>query len=316
MKTHLKKLFLPSMLLTFLFAFMFTSRADAAYGLTQVNPQQNSITVQWTAPSNRNVTGYTVKVGTSLSDAQPVGTLPASATSYTVPNLPGGCERYIKVEYTYQNSYSTSTYTDYYYGSFRTTPGKVTSVHQDKWWYFIKSFDVKWDEQKAADGYEYVVKKNNKGKKFASGTVSYESLSVSKKVSNSIVYSVQVRAYSTINGTKYTGNWSDVCYCFTQPRVKSAKVKGNKLTIKWGKVSGATGYDIYVSTKPKKGYTKVKSVSSKISSVTITKLKKKKISSKKKYYVYVVTKKKVGKKTSTSGKLYYWNTKNTNFGYF
>jgi hypothetical protein len=127
---------------------------------------------------------------------------------------------------------------------------------------------------------------------------------------------MQVRAYTTLNGQTYYGDWSDAAYFFTQPRITKAKVSGNKLTVKWKKVGGATGYDIYVSTKPTTGYKKVKSVSAKASSVTLTKLKGKKISSKKKYYVYIATKKKTSTGTYTSGKLYYWNTKNSSFGYF
>jgi hypothetical protein len=50
--------------------------------------------------------------------------------------------------------------------------------------------------------------------------------------------------------------------------------------------------------------------------VTIPKLKGKAFSSKKTYYVYAETKKKNGKKVNTSGHLYYWNTKNTGYGYF
>lgn len=311
MKTHLKKLFLSSILLTFLFAFMFTSRAGAA-SLTQVNPQQNSITVQW-APESRAL-GYTVYVGTNSSDATAKENLSASSSSFTIPGLTPGAEYYIRVEYTYK-SYDRTYTSSVGSGYFKTAPGKVTGVHQDKWWYFINKVDIDWDRQVYGTKYEYLVK-TSKGKKKAAGTVSSPSLTV-VKISNSMIYTVKVRASNVINGVTYTGPWSDLCYCFTQPRVKSAKVKGNKLTIKWGKVTGATGYDVYVSTNPKKGYTKVKSVSSKTSSVTISKLKKKKISSKKKYYVYVVTKKKVGKRTNTSGRLYYWNTKDIReIGYF
>ncbi len=311
MKTQMKKFLRSGMLLTFVFAFMFTIRAGAA-NLTQVDPQPNSITIQWTAPSK--VTGYTAQIGTSSSDLNTITTLPATATSYTYTGLAAGSEYYVRLEYTYPNYDGTKTYSNDYYGYFQTTPGKVTNVHQDKWWYLINKLDVKWDEQAYDTKYEYLVK-TNKGKKKAAGTTTSGSLSVSK-ISNSMVYTVQVRASSEIDGKTYTGPWSDVCYCFTQPRVNSVKVKGNRLTIKWGKVNGATGYDVYVSTKPTKGYKKVKSVTSKTSSVTITKLKGKKFSSKKAYYVYIVTKKKVQGKTNTSGRLYYWSTKSSTFGYF
>lgn len=311
MKRNFKSLFMASFLMAFVLLFLPSSKVSA-YGLTQVNPSSNSVTVTWAAESK--ATKYTVYVGTSSSDAKLYTTLPASSTSATITGLASGTNYYVKVEYDYTTSYGPYTSTvgsDYY---IKTTPGKVTGVKQDRWYYFIKSFNVKWDEQTAADGYEYQVIPS-KGKKKQTGTVSYESLAVDN-ISNSVVYAVKVRAYATIQGHKYYGKWSDKCYCFTQPRISSAKVSKSKLTVKWSKVNGATGYDIYVSTKSLKGYKKVKSVGSNKNSVTITKFKGKKLSDKKKYYVYVVTKKKVGKNTSTSGRLYYWNTKDTSYGYF
>lgn len=92
----------------------------------------------------------------------------------------------------------------------------------------------------------------------------------------------------------------------------------NQFNAVWTKQEGATGYDVYVSTKPTTGYKRVKSVGKSTYSATISKLSGKKFSSKKKYYVYIVTKKKVGKVTHKSGRLYYWNTKSpvSSFGYF
>ena len=96
----------------------------------------------------------------------------------------------------------------------------------------------------------------------------------------------------------------------------SIKVKKGSLSFQWGKVGGASGYDVYISTKPKKGYKKVKSVGKNTTKLTIRKFKGKKINPKKTYYMYVETKKKNGSKVNKSGRLYYWNTKSKNFGYF
>ena len=198
----------------------------------------------------------------------------------------------------------------------KTLPGKVTGLSQKRWWYFNLDFEAAWDKQTGVDGYEYVFKTSN-GKKFASGTISYNTNSTSVyNINNSMIYTGRVRAFMIYNGQKYYGAWSDVAYFFTQPRITSIGVSNKKLTVKWGKVSGATGYDVYVSTKPTSGYRKVKSVSKKVSSVTITKFRSKKISSSKTYYVYIATKKKTSKKTYTSGKLYYWNSKTGGYGYF
>ena len=85
-------------------------------------------------------------------------------------------------------------------------------------------------------------------------------------------------------------------------------------------VPGTThmAYTVMVSTRPKSGYKKVKTVGKNVSSVTISKLRNARIKNGKKYYVYVITNKRVGGKTYTSGRLYYWNTKDgaNSFGNF
>lgn len=316
MKKTVRKFLTSCFMLLFVLALAPGTKADAA--VTQTGLTANAVTVSW--PAESDATRYVVYVGTSSSSYSQYAVLQPNQTSITISNLPAGCERYVRVRYDYKSSYSGKVYTDYSVGSVYavTLPGKVTGLKQDKWWYFVKSFDAVWDKQEGVTGYEYVAK-TNKGKVKAQGRSTYNSNRASvDKISNTVVYTMQVRAYTVLNGQTYYGPWSDAAYFFTQPRITKAKVSGSKLTVKWKKVSGATGYDVYVSTKPQSGYKKVKSVSSKKSSVTLTKFKGKKFSSKKKYYVYVATKKKTKSGTYTSGKLYYWNTKKntSSFGYF
>ena len=131
------------------------------------------------------------------------------------------------------------------------------------------------------------------------------------------VYTVTIQAFKTVNGKTYATPKAKI-QCFNQARIKetSIKVKKGNLSFQWGKVGGASGYDVYISTKPKKGYKKVKSVGKNTTKLTIRKFKGKKINPKKTYYMYVETKKKNGSKVNKSGRLYYWNTKSKNFGYF
>lgn len=70
--------------------------------------------------------------------------------------------------------------------------------------------------------------------------------------------------------------------------------------MKWKKVSGACGYQVYVSTKSNGGFKKVRSLSSKKSSYTITKCGKKKLKKGKTYYVQLRYQTKVGKKKVSS----------------
>ena len=319
MKKSMKSFLLACFAFVFAFLVIPAAKTEAA-SVEQTGATQNSVTVAWAdqSTSSRTILKYDVYVGESYDALTLVQTLPSTQLNCTISGLSAGTSYYVKIAYTYQLSYggTDSWYVTLY--NARTLPGKVTNVKQTKWWYFAKSFDVEWDKQTGVNGYDYIVKTNT-GKKKLSGSTTYNSnyLDVNK-ISNTVVYTVQVRAYSVINGTTYRGEWSTKCYCFTQPRITSIKNSGSKLTIGWGKVKGATGYDVYMSTKKTSGYKKVKSVGSGTNKVTVTKFKGKKLSSKKTYYFYIVTKKKVGSKTNKSGRLYYWNSKQgtDKYGYF
>lgn len=299
-----KKLLLAAFVMAATFVLAPTVDAKA-YGITQVNPATDSITMTWTA--EEDATAYNVYVGTSYSDAVLYTTLPATATSVVISGLPSGCERYVKVTYVYTNYQGLPT--EGTMGSSydaKTVPTAVTGLNQDRWWYYIKVLDVKWDKVEAADSYEYEIK-NSKGKKVASGTSTYPNCEL-RKVSNKMVYQVRVRAVSTVCGQKFTTPWTKWAYCFHQPMI-SGSHKGSSIYIKWGKITGVTGYDVYVSTKKDSGYKKVKSLGKNATSYTIKKCGGKKIKSNKEYYVYVKAKKKVGKTTYDSGLNYTWSFK-------
>lgn len=287
-------------------AFTITGITAQAASLTQTAQTKNSVTVSW--PAQSRATAYYVGIGTDYSTASANASaksisLPATSTSYTFGNLQQGTEYYVYIKYTYKSSSGTSTYEGTAAsGYIKTLPGKVTGVKQTKWWYYIQNVDVQWTDQTGVDGYEYVIK-NEKKKKIKSSTTSSNGCECS--VDNTMAYNIQVRAYSIINGQKVYGEWSDKAYLFTQPMIDEKKTgfSGNKIKVYWGKLRGITSYDVYVSTKEKKGYKRVKKDTKK-TSLTISKIKGKKINPKKTYYIYIVGKKKVGKKTYTSGRLY------------
>lgn len=295
-------------------AFAVTGITAHAASVTQTGLTTTSITVQWVPPAIGTPTAYYVGIGTDSTSARTQAEskailVPNLATSYTFNNLTPGTSYYIYVYYDYVNSSGTSKFAQV--GSLWaavTHPAKVSGVKQTKWWYYIEKVDFSWNTQPAAK-YEYIVK-NNKGKKIYTSELTPNSKGSCGKVKNNSIYTVQVRAKVTCDGKEYYGDWSDAAYLFTQPMVSKASVSGGKLKVTWGKINGVTGYDIYVSTKEKKGYKKVKSVGKSKKSVTISKLKGKKFSNSKKYYVYIVAKKKVGKRTHTSGKHYTYEVKN------
>ena len=275
------------------------------YDISQTDAQKKSLTIGWS--NAQNATSYNVyykKYGAE-NDYKLAGT--TAATSFTLSNLKAGTKYDVKVA---PVNGSEVGYARTLYDAV-TLPDKMNGLKQKKWWFFIKVLDVTWDKQSAADGYE-VILYDNTGKKVTKTTVKYNGISFRKMKDK--VYSVKARSYMTYKGKKYYSSWKKI-YCLNQARIKKIGVKNKKLNISWGKISGATGYRIYVSTNAKKGYKRVATVSKNKSSYSLKKFKGKKISSKKTYYVYVETVcNKKGSKNSSGG-LYYWNSKTGNFGY-
>ncbi|RDU23783.1 fibronectin type III domain-containing protein [Anaerosacchariphilus polymeriproducens] len=275
--------------------------------LRQTNATTNSATIQWTSDAETVKFNIYIRVNSSYQYKYFGST---QAKNYTFGNLADGTEYDIKVI-----GYSASGEEgDYEYTYVKTLPNTVKNLKQDKWYYFIKVLNVSWNRASGVDGYQ-VELKNSRGKivkKLNYNSGYYDSASFSNMKDE--IYTVHVRSYTKLNGKTYYSKWSTI-FCFNQPRIKSVKVSGKKLKVSWGKVGGATGYDVYVSTKKTSGYKKVKSVGKNTTKATISKLKGKKFSAKKTYYVYVITKKKIGKRTYRSSSLYYWNNKNSSFGY-
>ncbi len=140
---------------------------------------------------------------------------------------------------------------------------------------------------------------NNKGKRVKTVKVSCAGKNhVEKTIKNltGSVYGVRIRA---IRDGVY-GAWSSKKYVIKQPRTQARVYQGN-LQIKWEKISGATGYDIYMSTSRNGNYKKVASVGKKTTLKTIKKFKNKKLRNKT-YFYYVVAKKKVSGKTYKSAR--------------
>lgn len=111
------------------------------------------------------------------------------------------------------------------------------------------------------------------------GTVTKAKPSITiKKLKSMKSYTYFVRAYKTI-GTKKVYGASTAIKVVTTPgkvSIKSAKKKAAKLTVKWSKLSGVTGYQIKIAKN--KNFSKAKSYTVKKASTTkkvITKLSKK-----------------------------------------
>ncbi len=311
----MKKKLWVSLLLGVLLA-MCSYASVFAMTLTQTAQTQNAVTVT-VDPGSQMILSMTITLqkyvksanGYEYVNVQGPTPLAATATSYTFSNLAPGSEYRAKLDYTYKYSASSSSsYNSSDTEDIITLPTKVTGLHQAKWWYWALSCDFEWNEQDACK-YEWVAyQKGKKSKQVAQSDYKGSSTKGSFKVKNNKMYTVKVRAFTTINNVDYYGDWSDEVYMFTQPMVPTRggiTIDGSgKMHVKWDKIDGIDSYEVYVSTKEKSGYKKVAKVKSSKGSATIKKLKKKKFKKNKTYYVYIVANKKVNGKVCTSGRHY------------
>ena len=151
--------------------------------------------------------------------------------------------------------------------------GKVANIKA-----YLKTYkDVTLSFSKAngATGYRVCYKKASESnyKCNDKGTIGGINLAVGTK------YNFRVAPYKKINGKLYVSPNGTVTSIYTlkkmnKPKVKKATSKKVKVTLT--KMNGATGYELYTSKKKNKGYKKVKTVGSNITSFKMKAAKKKK----------------------------------------
>lgn len=187
-----------------------------------------------------------------------------------------------------------------------SVPGEMTGWKAYSWSIDGTKGMIRWKKQqyKCLEGYQWQLLKGNK--KVASGTS--KKLGFKAKAPSSTIYTFKVRGYVLSNNKKKLyGPWHTETIV-PQPALISGTWNSTRdsVTLKWRKVKGATKYIVYGSTKKKKGYKKIATLSKKKSSYTVKKVKGKKLVKDKNYYLYVVAYYKKGSTKITSAHTVFW----------
>lgn len=162
---------------------------------------------------------------------------------------------------------------------FYVVPGKVSAVKLKKG--TGNSLKFSYSKQNGVSGYEVSL---YQGKKSVKVIYTTKTSYTFKKLKANTQYTVKVRAFVNAGQKKYGTTTSLTVKTATKAPTKLKITKKSKSAIlQWSKMKGASGYEIYMSSKKKSGYKKVAT----ISSGTKTKYTKKKLSSKKTYYFKV-----------------------------
>ncbi|MCI9063706.1 MAG: LysM peptidoglycan-binding domain-containing protein [Clostridia bacterium] len=152
---------------------------------------------------------------------------------------------------------------DHYEGtitkSFIITPMKIVELKVSE--QTTSTVKLSWSNHKGVTGYK-VYSYNYSTKKWEYvGKTNKTSYTV-KDLKSGTTYKYRVRAYKTIDGTQHFGAYTTNMRTATKPKTPSANVKvgDKKVTLKWSKVSPATGYEVYVKTNKNGKYKLLKRI--------------------------------------------------------
>lgn len=146
-----------------------------------------------------------------------------------------------------------------------------------------------WSQSKGADGYQIYRSNSKNGKYELIDTVTGKNTAnyTDSKVTAGKTYYYKIRPTVKNEGTKGYGSYSDPIKGKTVANTtitSLASVNSKALKVTWKKISNATGYEIYRSTKADSGFKKIASVKSSTAKYVDNTVK-----SGKKYYYKIVT---------------------------
>lgn len=269
--------------------------------LTQTGATVNSVTMSWNAV--QGATSYDVYRYNAYNDYTKVGS-DVKGTSYTVTGLSTSMAQYyfVRAKIVIQETGVSGESTNPILALTKTTPGKVASIRLVSYSSDSNMASYTWSTLgNAVDGYEFELLDNKKKVLSKGDTKSANTMTMTVKFKKGVFTKAHVRGYIVVNGKKQYGAWSDYTYQASNKKMTATRsASGKKIVVKWKKIAGASGYKVSISTKKDSEYKRVKTVSSKKTSLTVTKCGKKKLSKKKKYYIRIEYQTKVGKKTVTS----------------
>lgn len=163
-------------------------------------------------------------------------------------------------------------------------------------WFNINSYKLEVSNTIGShDGVQFqFLNLSGKAKKTVTTTSDYAYVD---KFVNGTFYKYRARTFVKCGASNKYSKWSSV-RTIAMPKSISGTASSKKvIRMNWGKISGASGFDVYISNKQHSGYKKVKSLSAKNRSITIKKYGKKALKKGHTYYLRLIPKAKSGKKT-------------------
>jgi len=243
----------------------------APKNMKQTAADSKSVTLSWDA--SVGASGYLIRFGTTQAKAKDIQRI--TTTSCKLTGLEPDSKYYVAI-------YPIKKVTNDFYASQNfvdnpkvvTTAGPVSGLKLYDWDVKSNVVMVQWDNSvKYENGYQLVLY-NAAGKKLKTYNISGRRSSMkafSTKYVKNTPFQYRIRSYTTLNGTKFYGEWSAYSYAVPQANVTAVKVSNTSVKLKWSKVAGAGSYTIYKATKDGGKFTKV--ASTKKTAYTVKSLK-------------------------------------------
>ena len=268
-----------------LFGTALTASAAATMSQKQTNATTTTATVSWNPVSGASYYKFTYWNYEYKTAKTGAVTVTVNDTSYTI-NCAKDTAYLCDVEaYSSSDEKIDEAYT---YQPCSPTPGQLTGYDAESWGstkggvFVLKTNPY----PNILNGVEWrLLTKNGKTVKYSGTTTSDHIYASSASLGQ--VYQLSVRGYALVSGTKLYGPWYSKIVV-PQPKMKALKLaSGSRIKVKWKKVSGATKYIIYGSTKQGSGYKKIATVKKNKSSYTVSKVKGKRLKKYQNYYFKV-----------------------------
>lgn len=225
-----------------------------------------------------NAKGYKIYRSTDKRNWKYINT--TSSLNYTDTKLTTGKTYYYRIM-AYNGSIKSS------YSNIVSAKAGINKPKVKAQSYSYNSNKITWDNVSGASGY-IVYRSTSKSGKYSqlkvinsSSTLSYNNT----KLLCGKTYYYKVKAFRTVSGKKQYSSYSDVVNSKSVPSTPSINLlrNGKNRVIKWSKISGASGYEVYRSTSNSGNYGKIKT----INSSSTTSYKDTKLNIGRKYYYKV-----------------------------
>lgn len=168
-------------------------------------------------------------------------------------------------------------------------PLKIGDIELEEFFTYTGLAKLSWEKSGAAAGYQWEILDGDK--KTDGGSGKENSVTTTKMQMNKF-YRVRARGYINIGDGKKYGEWSEWQYVSSQPKTITYRQSAGSLALTWSKVSGATSYTVYVSSKKPEDISDMKKVKTvKGNTYTVKKLDGRSIERNRRYYIVIVANK-------------------------